>query len=952
MEWLQHLPIRRKLTITIVSICGAVLLLACAALAVFEFLDFRRTLVREATVMADIVGTNIRAALAFDDAAAAREVLRAVAAEPHVMAAGVYTRDGRRFAEFLREGVKSDLPDVSAMEGARFEAGALNVFRPVVLNEKWIGTVHVRTDLDGIRDRLVLFAGIAALVLLGSMAVAFGLSAWLQRPIAEPILALAETARAIAERKDYSVRAARQSGGEVGVLTEAFNQMLTGIEEREAALHAVNTTLRGEIAERRRTEEALAMSEQHYRSIFANSPMPMWVYDVDDLRFLAVNNAAQAHYGYTEAEFLAMTIKDLRPAEDVPALLEDVARAAVGSSHRGEWRHRTKDGTLIDVVVHAHDIGMKQQRARLVVAEDITERRRSDRKIREQLAWFAQLDRITRAIGERQDMGSIFQAVIRSMEEQMPVDFACVCLYDAAMETLTVSRVGVRSEALATQLTLAPHARLPIHENGLSRCIRGQLVYEPDVTKVPNPFPQQLAAGGLRSVVLAPLLVESQVFGVLVAGRCETERFSSGDCEFLRQLSEHVALAAHQAQLHAALQRAYDDLRQTQQTVMQQERLRALGQMASGIAHDINNAISPVSLYVESLLETESGLSAKAREWLGVVGRAIDDVSHTVARLREFYRQREPQLALAPVRLNRIIDQVAELTRARWWDMPQQRGAMIELRRELPRGLPEIMAVESEIREALINLVFNAADAMADGGVLTLRTRTVERVRAGEAQPEMLVAVEVTDTGPGMDEDTQRRCLEPFFTTKGERGTGLGLAMVYGIVRRHGAEIEIDSVVGRGTTMRLLFGVAEPKSATAGPAPAALKPAARLRLLIIDDDPMLLKSLRETLEGDGHVIVTANGGQAGILAFQTAAPDARFAAVFTDLGMPYVDGRKVASAIKSASPTTPVFLLTGWGQRLLADGDIPPHVDRVLSKPPKLRELRAVLATVAVDDQP
>ena len=194
----------------------------------------------------------------------------------------------------------------------------------------------------------------------------------------------------------------------------------------------------------------------------------------------------------------------------------------------------------------------------------------------------------------------------------------------------------------------------------------------------------------------------------------------------MRQLSEHVALAAHQAQIYTALQQAYDDLRQTQQTVMQQERLRALGQMASGIAHDINNAISPVSLYTEVLLEREPNLSVRTREYLETTQRAIGDVAHTVARMREFYRQQEPQLILVPVDLSRLAQQVLDLTRARWHDMPQKRGVVIQLQPELAGDLPAVAGIESEIREALINLVFNAVDAMPEGGSLTLRTKTAK----------------------------------------------------------------------------------------------------------------------------------------------------------------------------------------------------------------------------------
>jgi signal transduction histidine kinase/CheY-like chemotaxis protein len=571
---------------------------------------------------------------------------------------------------------------------------------------------------------------------------------------------------------------------------------------------------------------------------------------------------------------------------------------------------------------------------------DVTERKQAEQRIRAQLEHLGLLDQITRAIGERQDLKSIFQVVVRTLEDSLPVDFGCVCLHDQAANALRVSCVGAKSDALAHALTIGEQSMIDVDSNGLGRCVQGQLVYEPDIGQVRFPFPERLARGGLRSLVMAPLRSESRVFGVLVVGRREANAFGSVECEFLRQLSEHVALAAHQAQIYAALQQAYDDLRQTQQAMMQEERLRALGQMASGIAHDINNALSPVSLYTESMLETELNLSDRARGYLQTIQRAVEDVAQTVARMREFYRPREQQLQLAPVEVNRLVQQVVELTSARWSDMAQQRGIVIRALTELAPDLPKIMGVESEIREALTNLVFNAVDAMQEGGTLTLRTRLAD------ADPQRsAVVVEVTDTGVGMDEDTRRRCLEPFFTTKGERGTGLGLAMVFGTVQRHSAELEIESAPGTGTTVQLVFTVPAAVLAESGEAAAALEAPSRLRLLLIDDDPILLKSLRDALETDGHVIVTANSGDAGISTFRASLDRGeRFAAVITDLGMPYIDGRRVAAAVKEASPATPVILLTGWGQRLVADRDIPPHVDRVLAKPPKLRELREALA--------
>jgi signal transduction histidine kinase/ActR/RegA family two-component response regulator len=569
---------------------------------------------------------------------------------------------------------------------------------------------------------------------------------------------------------------------------------------------------------------------------------------------------------------------------------------------------------------------------------EVAQRSKTEEKLQTQLGRLNLLDQITRLIGERQDLRSVFQVVIRTVEDSLPVDFGCVCLYDQVAEALTVTCVGVRSDALAMELALTEQARIPIDPNGLSRCVRGQLVYEPDVSQISFPFPIRIAKSGLRSLVIAPLLSESSVFGILVVARREPNDFTSGDCEFLRQLSEHVALAARQAQIHTALQQAYDDLRRTQQVVMEQDRLRALGQMASGIAHDINNALSPVALYTESLLDREPGLSARTREYLETTQRAIEDVSHTVGRMREFYRKPEPQLSLAAVDINRLVQQVLDLTRARWSDMALQQGIDVRMRTDLAPNPPIVAGIESEIREAMTNLIFNAVDAMPNGGTVTLRTRTTS----------LGVQFLVEDTGTGMDEETRRRCLEPFFTTKGERGTGLGLAMVYGVAQRHKAEIEIESAPGRGTTVRLSFPAALPGVAKPSELPYVPAIPSRLRILIVDDDPLVIKSLGDTLEAEGHLVTTATGGREGIDVVNAAAErNERFAVVITDLGMPYVDGRKVASAVKMACRTTPVIMLTGWGQRLVDEDDVPANVDRVLNKPPKLQQLRTALSELA-----
>jgi signal transduction histidine kinase/ActR/RegA family two-component response regulator len=541
--------------------------------------------------------------------------------------------------------------------------------------------------------------------------------------------------------------------------------------------------------------------------------------------------------------------------------------------------------------------------------EENMRRRFSEQRLASQVERMGLLDHITRAIAERQDLRSIFQVVIRNVEENLP---AQVCW------------IGV-SGPQTTGLVL--------HD---------ELVYQPDQHRAPLSLPPALARFDIGSCVSAPLRGEKGTIGVLLVGRGQVHAFSSAECEFLRQLAEHVGLAARQAQLHESLWSAYEELRQTQQAVMQQERLSALGQMASGIAHDINNSITPAMLYVEGLLESDPTLSPRARQSLPLVLQAIEDVAATVARLREFYRPREMQARQEAVLLNPLVEQIVELTRARWSDMPQQRGIVINTRTELAPDLPAVLGSRSELREALTNLVFNAVDAMPEGGTLMLRT----------VAQEHCIVLEVTDTGVGMSEEARRRCFEPFFTTKGERGTGLGLAMVYGIVKRHGADIDILSAPGQGTTMRLTFPLPEQVADQVSTRGLPALPV-NLKLLLIDDDPHLLKPLREILELEGHRIVTAGDGASGIAVFRKAREDSEpFDIVITDLGMPRMDGRAVAQAIKEISARTPVILLTGWGQRPDAVNEALPNIDRVVGKPPKLQELRKALAQCCAPTKP
>lgn len=402
-----------------------------------------------------------------------------------------------------------------------------------------------------------------------------------------------------------------------------------------------------------------------------------------------------------------------------------------------------------------------------------------------------------------------------------------------------------------------------------------------------------------------------------------------------------------QARSREELQTAYDELRKTQQSVMQQERLRALGQMASGIAHDINNSLSPILAFAEVVLLKETSLSQTSRKNLEHIRTSAEDIAHIVKRMSEFYRRRENNDQLHLTSLNRLVRQVVDLTRPCWRDIPQGQGLAIDVQSNLDDKLPELYANESELREALTNIVLNAVDALPKGGLITITTRA-ESSSTSEGKPAHLI-LEVSDNGIGMDEITRQRCLEPFFSTKQKRGgSGLGLAMVYGAMERHKGHIEVLSELNKGTTIRMTFPLREPQRPIAQPAlPGELAATTPLRVLCIDDEPLLRELLRELLELHQHEVQTADGGQAGLDTFLRAKTQGRpFDVVITDLGMPDVNGRQVAEKLKAESPQTPIIMLTGWGAMLQDNGEGVDKVDAILSKPPKMNDLFQALAKV------
>lgn len=417
-----------------------------------------------------------------------------------------------------------------------------------------------------------------------------------------------------------------------------------------------------------------------------------------------------------------------------------------------------------------------------------------------------------------------------------------------------------------------------------------------------------------------------------------------GSIGILIDITEQKRAEAELQESNRRLAEALAQLQQAQQQLIQQERLSAMGTMASGIAHDFNNLLAPILGFTELLLlrlDTQQPRTGKEKRYLEAIHTAAQNATMVVSRLREFYRYRDAQEPQQPVDLSAIVEQAILLTQPHWKDQALANGVLVQVETVL-QPVPLIAGNKAELQEVLTNLILNAVHALQGKGKITIRTYIDHEPYSGSGTPQpMPVAVlTVSDTGIGMDEETQQRCFEPFFSTKGEHGTGLGLAAVYGIVQRHGGRISVVSAPGQGTTFAVYPPIPTQIPNVSQPAP--LPALRKLQILVIDDDALVRDVIVESLHQAEHQVETATDGWEGLQKFRSG----HFDLVITDRSMPKLNGDGLASAIKALHPTIPIILLTGFGELMQANGELPAGVDCVMSKPFTLTTLQQTIAQV------
>jgi signal transduction histidine kinase/ActR/RegA family two-component response regulator len=421
-----------------------------------------------------------------------------------------------------------------------------------------------------------------------------------------------------------------------------------------------------------------------------------------------------------------------------------------------------------------------------------------------------------------------------------------------------------------------------------------------------------------------------------VETRTTAIRWKRGDAFLvsLRDITEHICGQEALARSKAKLEVALDELTKTQEQSIQSERMNALGQMVSGIVHDFNNVLMPILGLSELLAKDPDAMANReeSQELLETICSAATDAKEIVRRLRAFYRPDEG-IQVSEVSVKDLFDRVVSTTRPAWETQAQAQGKCIDVTIDAG-SLPTLRANEARVREVLTNLVLNAVHAMTEGGSLTLAAR----------EQDGCAILIVEDSGQGMSEDVRRHCLEPFFTTKGERGSGLGLAMCHGIMRSHGGAVDIDSAPGCGTRIYLRFPRLSEDVAgdddTRGE--KEIEPQKALRILVIDDHDLSLSIIERSLQRLNHDVTACTNGADGLQCFA----EGHFDVVITDKVMPGMHGDDVARAVKASRPNIPVIMLTGFGDGVAGQDDLDGIVDEVLAKPVTITEIRQAIARV------
>ena len=647
--------------------------------------------------------------------------------------------------------------------------------------------------------------------------------------------------------------------------------------------------------ERRRTEEQLRRSEGKFRRIFEASPDPVFLMDRQGM-FVGVNRAAEEKLGYSRDEIVGKTLTNVPFFSDAArelALKRFEDRKIGRKVPPYPLTFRTKEGGDVLAEINAGAFHTDRQFAgAVVIARDITDRKRAEENLR-------QSEEKYRTLVEHVHDGIYMYA----------------------------HRTGGLKLANSALCRITGYNEQELYDMDIFD------VLHPDDEKKVRDIAERRAGGEE-----APRTYEARIRrkdGELRHLHFAVTRISYEDEPIalgaVRDITERKRAERELRNTNQKLRTVLDELHETQNRVIRQERERALTELASGVAHDFNNALSTVRGFTDLLLRSPDKLEERdtVRRYLNMVKTAADNAAKTVRRMRQFYRSVEDENH-EPLDVNHVIEEAIAMSEPRWKEQSRAEGAEIRIETDLG-DVPQVSGAGSELHEMFTNLILNAVDAMPEGGTLLFRTEE----QGGQ------VLVEVQDTGEGMSEITQKHCMDPFYTTKGDAGTGLGLSTVRGVVSRHEGSISVESEEGGGTTFSIALPVAEEPETEVGE-PEKVEMGESLHVLVVEDGETQRELLAQYLRLDDHTLAVASNGREGL----EKVREDEFDLVITDRAMPDMSGDEVAGGVKDELPGVPVIMLTGFGDMMEAQDERPANVDLVVSKPVTLEELRQSMAAV------
>ncbi len=652
---------------------------------------------------------------------------------------------------------------------------------------------------------------------------------------------------------------------------------------------------------RKRAKAKLRLGEYSYRALVENIPQRIFLKSTD-FKFISVNEAFAEELHLRPADIVGKVDYDLYPKELADKYRADDQRIIEhGKTEEFEEQHQAGCETLwvnttkVPVRNHAGEItGI------LGIFWDITEHRKLEQranslqKLNEEKATLLQsiLNSPEGVLIYALDRDYRYLAFTRSHQLAAQKEWGCEI------------KVGMNIMEVITNPETRAKAKV-----GFDRALQGERFSE-ELDCSGNPFHR-----GFYEDRYSPIYdLSGAVCGLTI---------------FTTDISERKKAEQKIEVTNQQLTKALDELHEAQLQIIQQEKLRGLGQMASGLAHDFNNALSPIIGFSELLLKHPEKRTDPVQvvKWLQNIHTCATEAANVVRRMREFGRQQIGTDKLTSLDLNRLVLQTLEFTEPSWKAQVQSGGRTIHMATDLT-PVPLVPGEESGIRELLMNVLFNAVEAMPTGGTITLSTDLEEG----------FVRVRISDTGAGMTEEVRQHCLDPFFTTKKEGGKGLGLPMAHSIAKRHGGMLTVESALGQGTTVTIRLPVHDGAPAKIFITETATSSRA-LRILLVDDQPELCEVVTEYLTTDGHTVTSAENGAVALTQFRSG----QFDLVITDRAMPEMNGEQLAAAIHQIKPNFPVILMTGFGDLMKANGEMPPFIRLILSKPVSQISLRDAL---------